>query len=267
MPQTFQVVKPNYSKSDVFRDLQFVYDFVQKTQHLCITQFQNDEPFDGQIDISKFRSLRKLEIQKVSSEHIVGIQQMRAHLHEIVCTRSIRCVQEIICHCGGDKSNGFIWNELKVADFSFNGLKTIDTSLEFAPWLQNINLSHNKLVSVDAIKWLPNLKVLDLSFNCLTHVPMFHVEAAKKLKFLNLTNNFIEDLSPLSRLDALSELDLSGNCLMDHGSLLPLSTLMALSFLNLKGNPLACHPKHRAASIRYLHQNTASVKVTSINLI
>lgn len=197
-PQTFQVVKSNNSKSDVFRDLQFIHDFVQKTKILMITQFANDDPYEGCVDVSKFRNLRRLEVHKVHINQVIGIQQMRAYLQEIVCTRSIDSVKDIISHCGGDKSNGFVWNELKFADFSYNTLTTIDCCLEFAPWLQHLNLSHNHLVSVDAIKWLPNLKHLNLSYNRLTHIPMFNVDTSKKLKMLILSNNYIEDLAGCS---------------------------------------------------------------------
>lgn len=192
---TFQVVKPNNGKSDVFRDLQFIHDFVQKTRILCVTQFHNDERFDGEIDISKFRNLQRLEIHRVDVGQVTGIQQMRSHLLELVCVRSVDNVKEIISHCGGDKSNGFIWNELRSAEFTYNNLSAIDCSLEFAPWLQQLNLSHNQIASVDAIKWLPHLKVLDLSFNRLLYVPVFHAEATRRLKVLILSNNFIEDLS------------------------------------------------------------------------
>lgn len=234
-PQTFQVLKPNNAKSEVFRELQFIYDFVQKAQILCLTTtIPNDDPFDGLIDITKFRSLRRLEIQRIPIEQIVGIHRLRAHLQEIICSKSIRSIQDIISHCGGDNSNGFLWNNLTKADFSYNCLKTIDCSMEFASGLQQLNLSHNQIVSVDAIKWLPNLKKLNLSYNSLTQIPS--CIASRRLQSLILTNNFIEDLSGLGKLDALSELNLSDNCILDHSALMPLSTLIALQYLHLHGN-------------------------------
>lgn len=258
-PQTFQVLKPNNAKSEVFRELQFIYDFVQKAQILCLTTtIPNDDPFDGLIDITKFRNLRRLEIQRIPIEQIVGIQRLRAHLQEIICSKSIRSIQEIISHCGGDKSNGFLWNSLTMADFSYNQLKTIDCSMEFASNLQHLNLSHNQIVSVDAIKWLPNLKKLNLSYNSLSHIPT--CIASRRLQTLILTNNFIENLSGLARLDALSELNLADNCILDHAALMPLSTLIALQYLHLHGNPISCHPAHREETAKCLHKNTASVK-------
>lgn len=232
-PQTFQVLKPNNASSDVFRELQFIYDFVQKTQILCLASIPNDDPYDGQIDISKFRNLRRLEIQRIPIEQIVGLQKLRTHLQEIICMKSLSNVADLIAMCGGDKANGFTWNELKLADFSYNRLRSIDNSMEFVSNLQHLNLSHNQIVSVDAIKWLPNLKKLNLSYNSLTHIPS--CIASRRLQTLILTNNFIEDLSGLARMDSLNELNLADNCILDHSALHPLSTLIALQVLHLHG--------------------------------
>lgn len=258
----FQVVKVDNSKSESIRDLQFIHDFVQKTLILCLTTFAADDPFEGVADITKFRNLNRLEIQRFPVAQITGIQKMRSRLEELVCVRkSISGVKDIISDCGGDKSNGFVWNELKIADFSYNGLTVVDhTAFVFVPWLQHLNLSHNQIVSVDAIKWLKHLKVLDISFNKLTYVPTFNAEASKRLQSLYLSNNFIEELSGIARLEALTELDLSGNCIIEHSVLGPISTLLALRYLNLLENPLTFFPKHREITVKYLNRNTSSVK-------
>lgn len=89
-PLKFQVVKTNNTKSDVFRDLQLIHDFVQKTIILCITNIPNDDYFEGIIDITKFHSLQKLEIQKVNIKQIIGIQPLRAQLQHLICIRSLK---------------------------------------------------------------------------------------------------------------------------------------------------------------------------------
>lgn len=127
--------------------------------------------------------------------------------------RSIQSVKDIISYCGGDNSSGFKWSMLSSADFSYNALTTIDCSLEFTPSLQYLNLSHNQIVSVDAIKWLPNLKVVNLGFNRLVYIPTFHIEATRRLQTLILTNNFIEDISGLFFFYNRFEChDVSGQC-------------------------------------------------------
>lgn len=256
----FQVVKPINAKSSVFSDLQLLHDFVQKTTLLKLNYFPSECYFDGAIDICKFRALRRLEVHKINICQVVGIQALRSQLQQVICIKSLNSVEDIITRCGGDNSNGFVWNELQTADFSYNSLRCVDTALEFAQYLQHLNLRHNKLISVTAIKWLPHLKTLDLSYNCLTHLPLFHVEACKRLQFLNISNNYVEELMEITKLDALTNMDLSGNCLLEHSQLLPLSVLMTLTTLNLQGNPLACNPKHRLATAQYLHKNTATVK-------
>ncbi|XP_023174986.2 serine/threonine-protein kinase 11-interacting protein isoform X2 [Drosophila hydei] len=258
--QAFQVVKPINAKSSVFADLQLLHDFVQKTTLLKLNYFPSEHYFEGAIDICKFRALRRLEVHKINICQVVGIQALRAQLQQIICIKSLNNVDDIITHCGGDMSNGFVWNELQSADFSYNNLRSVDTALEFAQHLQHLNLRHNKLTSVRAIKWLPHLKTLDVSYNCLTHLPQFHVEACKRLQMLNISNNYVEELLDMTKLDALTNMDLSDNCLLEHTQLLPLSVLMTLTVLNLQGNPLACHPKHRLATAQYLHKNTATVK-------
>lgn len=261
--QTFQVTKPNNSKSNVFRELMFIYDFIQKTLILKLTKFLDDDPLEDdncKIDINKFRSLTVLEIQRVPIKRIVGLQQLRSQLQEIKAERSLTNIKDLIMYCAGDNSNGFIWNSLRRADFSYNGLEVIDSSFEFTPYLQHLNLSHNKIYQISALVWCPNLKVLNLSFNQLTTIPKLNVESHRKLQSLIINDNLIDDISGLVRLDNLLELDLSGNCMMDHSLLLPLCTLNALRYLNLSENPLAFHPKHRSATCRYLSKNSATVK-------
>lgn len=256
---TFQVTKPNNSKSNVFRELNFIYDFIQKTLILKLTKFLDDDEDDCQIDISKFRNLTILEIQRVPIQRILGLHRLRSQLQELKAERSLTSVKDLIMSCAGDKSNGFIWNSLKRIDFSYNGLERIDSSLEFTPYLQHLNLSHNKFVSIN-LAWLPNLKVVNLSYNQLTAIPKLNLESHRRLRVLILNDNLIDDVSGICRLENLVELDLSGNCLLDHAHLLPICTCTALQFLNLNGNPLSFHPKHRSATCRYLSKNAATVQ-------
>lgn len=257
---TFQVTKPNNSKSNVFRELQFIHDFIQKTLVLKLTKFLDNDDEDETciIDITKFRNLKTLEIQRVPIKQIIGLQQLRSQLQEIIVEKSITNIKELIISCAGDNSNGFIWNSLKRADFSFNNLDKIDNSLEFTPYLQHLNLSHNKIYQISALVWLPNLKVLNLSYNQLTTIPKFNQESYRRLQVLIIKDNFLEDISGLCRFDGLQELDISGNCMIDHSILLPLCTLHALRYLNLAGNPLSFHPKHRVTTARYLSKNALS---------
>lgn len=139
-------------------------------------------------------------------------------------------------------------------------MECVDTSFEFTPYLQHLNLSHNKIFHISALVWLPNLKFLNLSYNQLTSVPKLNSEAPRRLQVLTINANLLEDVSGIVRLDSLLELDISDNCLLDHSNLLPLCTLSSLRYLNLTGNPLSFHQKHRSATCRYLSKSAAEVQ-------
>lgn len=74
----------NSSKIDIFHDVKFLHDFVQKTIGLKVTHYSPD--IKVPIDISKFRHLKYLELRKVSIELLKGLQNIRGQLESIVCT-------------------------------------------------------------------------------------------------------------------------------------------------------------------------------------
>lgn len=82
LDSSFQVC--NSSKIDVFRDLKFLHDFVQKTVWLKVSHTASDPRLS--IDITKFRHLRFLELQKVCIDLVSGIQGVRGQLESISCT-------------------------------------------------------------------------------------------------------------------------------------------------------------------------------------
>lgn len=115
------------------------------------------------MDISRFKNLKCLEIQKLDVKRIKGIRNFRTRLETLKCTQyALSSFDEILIFCGADNSSSFSWNNLIKADFSFNNLQKIDNSFEFAQNLKYLNLSHNKLSSADGLNVLPNLVFLDL---------------------------------------------------------------------------------------------------------
>ncbi|KAF5293839.1 hypothetical protein FQR65_LT10977 [Abscondita terminalis] len=238
-------------------ELNFVYDFIQKTLALKMlpdTAFWNNEKL---LDIQIFKNLKFLEVQRLSFSLIKGLESLRAQLKYLICIRSLHTIKEVLEYCGADNSEGFIWNELKEAVFSYNSLDSLDRSLEYAPSLHTLDLSHNHIHNAQLLNCLPNLKHINLSYNQLESVPAFSGELCTQLRILVLCNNFIEDIRELAVLVNLCELDLSNNCLLEHTCLLPLANLAMLRCLNLAGNPLSYHPYHRMNTVYYLHFDVA----------
>lgn len=193
---SFHVINTNNTKVEIFHDIQFLHDFVQKTVGLKLSNSAVIGDRDSEIlDICKFRNLKYLELRKVPVHMLHGIQSVRAQLQSIVCIRCIQRLEDLLLDCGADHSSGFVWSDLREAVFSYNGIDLLDRSLQFAPWLQILDLSHNRISQAVAIDCLPNLKYLNMSYNLLESIPVINKDACRKLQVLVVKNNYIEDLS------------------------------------------------------------------------
>ncbi|GJQ72630.1 hypothetical protein Trydic_g1293 [Trypoxylus dichotomus] len=201
------------------------------------------------IDISLFKNLKLLEIHRFSCNVLTGLKNIRSQLEYLICVRSVTNLKDVLENCGGDKVQGFLWNELKEAVFCHNSIDNLDTSLEFVPQLSSIDLSHNCIQNAYYINCLSNLRYLNLGFNKIENVPVFNGQLCDTLEVLVLRNNYIDDIKELAALINLRDLDLSNNCLIEHNQLVPLSNLANLQRLILEGNPLSYHPKHRRKTV------------------
>ncbi|XP_050461636.1 serine/threonine-protein kinase 11-interacting protein isoform X1 [Cataglyphis hispanica] len=259
LDSSFQVC--NSSKVDIFRDIKFLHDFVQKTISLKVTHCSSDDD-KIIIDISKFRHLKYLELRKVSIELLKGLQNIRGQLESIVCAgrKGVSTIYQLLAACGGDDGIGFVWASLRHLVLSHNALECLDESLELAPLLQILDLNHNMITSAKEISCLSDLKYVNLGYNKLEEVPIFNKAALHSLQILVLKNNYIDNLNGLQGLECLTELDLSFNCLMEHLILWPLQKMPTLLWLSLEGNPLSYHPKHRLLSIKHLHPSLSDSK-------
>lgn len=255
---SFQMVQTNNTKSNLIRDTQFLLDLVSKTSSLKLIP---DETKDyDTVDLSRFKQIKILEIIKLDINIVTGLQKLRSQIQELTCCKSLKSISEVLQKCGGDNSQSFYWNELKVANFTHNDISDIDNSFERTLSLHTVDLSHNQLAKIDFVSILPNLKHLNLSYNKLDSVPIFKGQIQNRLQVLVLNNNFIENLQGVTSLSNLQQLDLGHNCLLDHKTLLSVSHLVSLQSLNLQGNPLAFHPYHKQLSCNYLNKNAATVK-------
>lgn len=239
--------------SDYF-DLQYICDFIQKT--LALKLLPEAASLHKQlVDIGIFHSLKLLEVQRLSLGLIKGIKSLRVQLEYLICSRSLNALSEVLEFCGADKSQGYIWNELKEAVFSHNSIGSIE-GLEFVPRLETLDLSHNDISDLQPLNCLLNLKYLNLSYNRIERLPPLNSHLCDKLETLVLRNNYVEDVRELFVLTNLKVLDLSRNCLMDHACLLPLINMRTLRRLDLQENPLSFHPDHRVRTARFLNVNT-----------
>ncbi|KAK3907885.1 Serine/threonine-protein kinase 11-interacting protein [Frankliniella fusca] len=269
----FQVTSARASQTPTTAQLHFLHDFVQKTVGLTISGNGNckGKSCSAQaIDLSRFRSLRHLELRSVTLSHknnsdqrFEGLSSLRYHLEALVLVQVFQyddLLWEVLADGAVSVSPDIIWAKLSQLVVSYCGLRSFGRGVSLACNLQWVDVSHNMIADADAVSSslaaLPNLCYLNLSYNRLTRVPVPSFGPScripSKIQILLLSHNYIEDLSGLEHLTTLRELNLEVNQLHDHSSLLPVRALYQLQHIKLKGNPITYHKRHRILASSYL---------------
>ena len=139
--------------------------------------------------------------------------------------------------------------ELRDAEPQDEPVKTLDlsnrslthTNLRLLPAsLTCLDLTRCGLEGLDSLGLLPQLELLNVSYNKLSTLELRQNRA---LKVLYARSNRVAALEPLAALDALRSLDLECNAIASLEALQPLWALGGLTDLRLRGNmlPLASY--------------------------
>ncbi len=108
------------------------------------------------------------------------------------------------------------------------------TGLEFAIYLESLDLSDNQISDISPLQPLVYLTVLKLPFNQIVNISP--LQRLVKLTELVLSSNQIKDISALTGLVELTELDLSSNQIKDISAL---TGLLNLKWLYLSDNQIS----------------------------
>lgn len=181
MTSSFYVLNSN-KKIEVFRDAHFLQDFIHRTVTLKLVPENPNDVIP--IDLSRFKNLRRLELNKIDCRVVRGLQSLRAQLQFLKCTKCVWKISEILEECCGDKTQGFVWNDLKEIIFSHNNLRDLDSSFNFTPWLNTLDLAHNEIEDAKCLNTLQNLKYLNLGYNKLVNIPIFTGQICNRLQVL-----------------------------------------------------------------------------------
>uniref|UniRef100_F7FHM3 Serine/threonine-protein kinase 11-interacting protein n=1 Tax=Monodelphis domestica TaxID=13616 RepID=F7FHM3_MONDO len=247
----FVALPSHPADSPTILQLQFLFDILQKTLSLKLVHIPGPGP-QGPIKIFPFKSLKQLELRAVPLHCLCGLRGVYSQLETLICSKSLRALEELLSACGGDLCSALPWLALVCADFSYNSLTALDRSLHLLSALQILNLSHNQVRDCeDFLTALSELRHLDVSYNHLQSVPVMGPSGAV-LRTLVLRGNELRSLCGLDQLRGLRHLDVAYNLLEQHRELMSLRMLPELHRLHLEGNPLSFHPNHRAATVQYL---------------
>ncbi|XP_051009982.1 serine/threonine-protein kinase 11-interacting protein [Acomys russatus] len=247
----FVALPSHPADSPAILQLQFLFDVLQKTLSLKLVHIPGvGSP--GPIKIFPFKSLRQLELRGIPIHSLHGLRGVYSQLESLVCSRSIQALEELLSACGGDLCSALPWLALLSANFSYNALSNLDSSLRLLSALRFLNLSHNHIQDCKGFLMdLSELCHLDISYNHLCSVPRMGPSGAA-LGTLILRANELRSLQGLEQLRNLRHLDVAYNLLEGHMELSPLCLLAELRKLYLEGNPLWFHPAHRATTAQYL---------------
>ncbi|XP_045431328.1 serine/threonine-protein kinase 11-interacting protein isoform X3 [Pipistrellus kuhlii] len=236
--QTGFVALPSHpTDSPVILQLQFLFDVLQKTLSLKLVHVPGPG-LPGPIKIFPFKSLRQLELRGVPVHCLHGLRGIYSQLETLICTRSIQTLEELLSACGGDLCSALPWLALLSANFSYNALTALDSSLRLLSALRFLNLSHNQLQGCkDFLMDLSELYHLDISYNHLCLVPRIGPSGAT-LGTLILRGNELRGLHGLEQLKKLRHLDVAYNLLEEHRALAPLCLLAELRKFLLDGKVL-----------------------------
>eukprot|EP00469_Lotharella_globosa_P011316 CAMPEP_0167788006 /NCGR_PEP_ID=MMETSP0111_2-20121227/9778_1 /TAXON_ID=91324 /ORGANISM="Lotharella globosa, Strain CCCM811" /LENGTH=249 /DNA_ID=CAMNT_0007679791 /DNA_START=87 /DNA_END=836 /DNA_ORIENTATION=+ len=94
---------------------------------------------------------------------------------------------------------------------SFNKFSGPFPSLTENSALIQLIIPHNNLEEIPSCSGLPNLKLVDVSFNDIAEVSLKKFEGCTKLETLDVSNNHLRSLPDLSQLPALRHLKASHN--------------------------------------------------------
>uniref|UniRef100_A0A3P9HE48 Nischarin n=1 Tax=Oryzias latipes TaxID=8090 RepID=A0A3P9HE48_ORYLA len=277
--QQLRLAKPTCFNGDAKSDLGHILDFTCRLRYLKISGSRgsigtsNIQETSLPFDLSVFKSLLQIEISDCSSQQIGGLPALRPSLVTMTVRRTTDFMTSILLPEASEFSQwepeGLesacpvtavipVWRNLTTLDMSHNCISTIDSSVRVIPKVEFLDLSYNKLSSVENLQHLYNLVHVDLSFNNLRVLEAAHTRLGN-IKTLNLAGNQLECLSGLSKLYSLVNLDLSHNQLAQLEEIRNISHLPCLEKLNLSSNPICIDPDYRTKVLALFGDRAAEV--------
>nr|CAH7740138.1 unnamed protein product [Callosobruchus chinensis] len=210
-----------------------------------------------QFDLSPFKTLNILNLEKLSIQQLVGLGNLR---NTLVTLKINKCrVSHIadILQCDivhkYDIMNSQKWKNLETLDLSSNNIKEIDATLLLAPKLKNLNFNYNDVTTLENLSALSNLSTLSIANNSIKLINDLHTKVGNIL-YLNMSQNSIQSCEGFSKMYSLESLDLSCNKIFELKEIQHLGRLPNLNNLALTGNPLAGCVDYRVKVLEYFDE-------------
>lgn len=214
-------------------------------------------------ELSSFKNVNKFECYNIASNMIYNLKTLRDTVRVITVYNSkLKSPEDILLSdyvhkdwsCDCDPS--MVWNKIKVVDFSWNEIQSLESLTVLTPNATTINLNGNMLVTIENMTPLTHLSHLSLSCNNISEVHDLHTKLGN-VTCINLSSNKITNLKAFSKLFSLEMLDLGSNCVMDIEQIKHLNGLQNMNYLVLSGNPVSTIVDYRIKVLGMLNKNTS----------
>ncbi|KAG0435733.1 Protein phosphatase 1 regulatory subunit 7 [Dictyocoela muelleri] len=151
--------------------------------------------------------------------------------------------------------------------------------------LVNLDLSDNKIEQIENLEMIPNIRLLDLSFNLIKTIDMICLNSLEelylisndlreipkiecpKLKKLDLANNTISEIKNLEKLISLEELYLANNKIDQIKNLKSLNQMKILGLQNNILERIDCFDLPENIENIHLDENTELYEIINFNTL
>ncbi|XP_069955046.1 nischarin-like isoform X2 [Cherax quadricarinatus] len=261
---------PTNVASEQETDFSHVVDFISQVRHLVIEGsnqclrasniIQNNLAYT----LNTFKSVERLTLKNASVSqlgHLGAVRRTTKYL-EVKNSGMVHMSDIFLCDVvykeSVEGSDPYRWSMLVDVDVSYNRITHIDESVALALNVEKLNISSNKLSSVECLTKLPNLVSLNLSNNLFSTLEDMHTKLGNVVH-LDLSQNSLSSLKGLSKLYSLSSLNVSTNNICEISEVSHLSRLPCLETLILTGNPVATIVDYRTKVLELFGQRASEI--------
>ncbi|KAK7065898.1 hypothetical protein SK128_027668 [Halocaridina rubra] len=261
---------PTNVASEQESDFSHVADFASQVRHLVVEGSNSVHRTSNIIQnelmymLNTFQSVENLCIKNANVRNIGYLGAVRRTTKSLVVKDSEMTRISDILLCGAvyketvEGSDPYKWLLLTDVDVSCNNIDKIDKSVSLAPNIEKLDLSSNKLTSVDSLTSLPHLVSLNLSSNLFTDLEDMHTRLGNVVE-LNLSQNNLQSLQGLGKLYSLSVLNVSMNNIFEISEVGHISRLPCLETLIITGNPVATIVDYRTKVLELFAQRASEI--------
>ena len=197
------------------------------------------------INLAMFPFLESIHLVKAHSYKLFGFSSLRHSLKRVVIRDSFVNLDQFFVSCLNDEvADAAPWKSLTFFSFRGGNLSTTGSCLPLLTNLKVFDLSYNCLTAIEDFFHSITLVDLNLGFNQLANLSDINLRIGA-VSTLILSKNKISELGTLSKLYSLKTLDLSFNLISSFSEVQGLKRLPELSSLSLVGNPLTFTENYR----------------------